>query len=219
MSEAQRSESRPRELLVAAPLAVEAIAVRRGAPGVRVVRTGMGPRRSMLAAARIEREVADVIAVAGVCGALDPRFEPGDLVVASALVGPDGTRVELASESLAAALSRAGLRTHVGAIAGTARLSEGHPRAELARRTGACAVDMESFWLAPAAAGRPFVVLRAVSDGPRHEFWRPAIITQGIAALRSLRRAAPILVAWAADTSVLPAPIPSAASALRHAQA
>jgi 4-hydroxy-3-methylbut-2-enyl diphosphate reductase len=214
VSEAQRFG-----LLVAAPLGVEAIAVRSGAPGVRVVRTGMGPRRAARAAARIEREAAEVIAVAGVCGALDPGFEPGDLVVASALIGPDGARIELSSAGLAAALERAGLRAHSGAIACVARLSEGRPRAELARRTGACAVDMESIWLAPAAAGRPFVVLRAVSDGPRHEFWRPAIVTQGIAALRSLRRAAPILVAWAADVPVIPAPIPSAAPALRHAQA
>jgi hypothetical protein len=44
-------------------------------------------------------------------------------------------------------------------------------------------------------------VLRAVSDGPRHELWRPAIVTQGIAALRSLRAAAPVLAAWAAEVS------------------
>jgi 4-hydroxy-3-methylbut-2-enyl diphosphate reductase len=69
---------------------------------------------------------------------------------------------------------------------------------------------MESFWLARAAAGRPFAVLRAVSDGPRHEFWRPAIVTQGIAALRSLRRAAPSLAAWAREAlagSVPPTPL------------
>jgi len=214
VSEAQRFG-----LLVAAPLAVEAFALRGGAPGMRVVRTGMGPRRAAGAAERIGREPADVIAVAGVCGALDPSFEPGDLVVASTLIGPDGTRIGLPSAGLAAALARAGLRTHVGAIAGTARLADSQTRAELARRTGACAVDMESFWLAPAAAGRPFVVLRAVSDGPRHEFWRPAIVTQGIAALRSLRKAAPILVAWAAEVSAMPAPIPSSARVLRHAQA
>jgi 4-hydroxy-3-methylbut-2-enyl diphosphate reductase len=206
-------------LLIAAPLAVEAMAVRSGAPGVRVVRTGMGPRRAARAAARIEREPADVIAVAGVCGALDPSFEPGDLVVASTLIGPDRARIELSSAGLAAALERAGLRVHSGAIACVARLSDGQPRAELARRTGACAVDMESIWLAPAAAGRPFVVLRAVSDGPRHAFWRPAIVTQGLAALRSLRKAAPVLAAWAAEVSLSPAPIPSPAPALRQAQA
>ena len=219
MSDTQRSEARGSGLVVAAPLAVEAIALRRGAPGVRVVRTGMGPRRAARAALRLAAKPADAIAVAGVCGALDPAFEPGDLVVASALIGPGGARFELAGAALVAALRRAGLRVHAGAIACVARLAEGQPRAELARRTGACAVDMESFWLAPAAAGRPFAVLRAVSDGPRHEFWRPAIVTQGIAALRSLRRAAPVLVAWAAEVSEVPASIPSSAPLLRRAQA
>ncbi len=217
MSDAQRFG-----LLIAAPLAVEALALRSGAPGARVVRTGMGPRRAARAAARIEREPANVVVVAGVCGALDPSFEPGDLVVASALLGPDGTQIEVACAGLVAALAAAGLRVHGGAIACVARLADGQPRADLARRTGACAVDMESFWLASSAAGRPFAVLRAVSDGPRHEFWRSAIVTQGIAALRSLRRAAPILVAWAAEVgaaSTLSAPLPIAASALRHAQA
>ncbi len=183
--------------------------MRGAAPGVRVVRAGMGPRRAQRTAQRLAREAADAFAVAGVCGALDAHFEPGDLVVASALIDPSGARVAVESAALAAALARAGLRVHVGAIACVARLADGKPRAELARRTGACAVDMESFWLAPAAAGRPFAVLRAVSDGPRHELWRPAIVTQGVAALRSLRAAAPVLAAWAAESSAAPASDPS----------
>jgi len=199
----------PTRLLVAAPLAIEAFAPRAAGPGVRVVRAGMGPRRAQRAAQRLAHEPAAAFAVAGVCGALDARFEPGDLVVASALVDPDGARLEVPGEALAGALARAGLRVHVGAIACVARRADGQPRAELARRTGACAVDMESFWLARAAAGRPFAVLRAVSDGPRHEFWRPALVTQGIAALRSLRAAAPVLASWAGEVSATPATHPS----------
>ena len=195
-------------LLVAAPLAVEAFALRSAGAGVRVVRTGMGPRRSERAAQRLAREPADAVAVAGVCGALDEAFEPGDLVVASALVGPDGARIALEGAGLVAALTRAGLCVHLGAIASVARLADGRNRGELARRTGACAVDMESFWLAGSAAARPFAVLRAVSDGPRHEFWRPAIVTQGIAALRSLREAAPVLAAWAAEACAASASLP-----------
>jgi len=41
-------------------------------------------------------------------------------------------------------------------------------------------------------------VLRAVTDGPCHELWRPGIVPRGIKALRRLRAAAPVLVAWAA---------------------
>ena len=185
-------------LLVAAPLAIEAYAVRAAVSGLRVVRTGMGPRRSESAAARLATEPAGAFAVAGVCGSLLDYCEPGDLIVASALLGPAGERIEVEASALVSALASAGLPVHEGVIASIARLADGCPRAELAR-TGACAVDMESFWLARAAAGRPFAVLRVVTDGPRHELWRPGIVPRGIKALRRLRAAAPVLVAWAAS--------------------
>jgi 4-hydroxy-3-methylbut-2-enyl diphosphate reductase len=35
--------------------------------------------------------------------------------------------------------------------------------------SGAIAVDMESAWVAEAARGRPFAVLRVLSDTPEHE--------------------------------------------------
>ena len=184
-------------LLVAAPLAIEAFAVRAGVPGLRVVRTGMGPHRSERAAARLATEPAGAFAVAGVCGALRDDREPGDLIVASALLGPAGERIDLEASGLVNALASAGLPVREGVIASVARLADGRRRSELAR-TGACAVDMESFWLARAAAGRPFAVLRVVTDGPRHELWRPGIVPRGIKALRRLRAAAPVLVAWAA---------------------
>jgi 4-hydroxy-3-methylbut-2-enyl diphosphate reductase len=58
---------------------------------------------------------------------------------------------------------------------------------------------MESAWLAPAAAGRPFAVLRVVLDTPARELHRPfATAAGGLAAWRSLRRAAPALALWAA---------------------
>jgi 4-hydroxy-3-methylbut-2-enyl diphosphate reductase len=56
-------------------LAVEAFALRGAGPGVRVVRTGLGPQRSARAAQRLAREVADAVSVAGVCGALELAFE------------------------------------------------------------------------------------------------------------------------------------------------
>jgi 4-hydroxy-3-methylbut-2-en-1-yl diphosphate reductase len=69
-------------------------------------------------------------------------------------------------------------------------------RAELAA-SGAILADMETAPLAAAAAaaGRPFVVVRAVSDGPD----RPVtgIVSGGLAALRALRAAAPVVERWA----------------------
>ncbi|RIK91723.1 MAG: hypothetical protein DCC71_24860, partial [Proteobacteria bacterium] len=66
------------------------------------------------------------------------------------------------------------------------------------RAAGARAVDMESAWLADGAGGRPLAVLRVVSDGPGHELLRPAVVVNGLVALRRLRDAAPALADWAA---------------------
>ena len=63
---------------------------------------------------------------------------------------------------------------------------------------GVLAVDMESAWLAPAATGRPFAVLRVVLDTPAREIYRPlATLAGGLTAWRALRRAAPALALWA----------------------
>ena len=57
---------------------------------------------------------------------------------------------------------------------------------------------MESAWLAAAAAGRPFAVLRVVVDTPSRSLWRPlATLVGGLKAMRVLRRAAPALCRWA----------------------
>ena len=63
---------------------------------------------------------------------------------------------------------------------------------------GAIAVDMESAPLLDAAAGRPAVVLRAISDTPQRPLLSPWTVPGGIAALRSLRLAGPALARWAA---------------------
>jgi len=186
------------EPIFAAPLAVEAWAVRGGAPGTRVVRIGMGPEKATRAAARLLASDARAIAIAGVCGAVDPALVPGDVIVADALLGPDRERIALDAAPLVAALARRGITARTGAIAGAAKLFGGPSRASLAER-GACAVDMESFWVAAVAARAPFAVLRVVSDGPGHELLRPAILWNGWRALRRLRAAAPALVDWAAE--------------------
>jgi 4-hydroxy-3-methylbut-2-enyl diphosphate reductase len=197
-------------LWIAAALRVEALAVHGAVPGARVVRTGMGPRRAIPAAARLRAAPAAALAVAGVCGALDRRYAPGDVLVASALHGPDGERIPLAPDRLLAALAALGIDAEPAAIAGVPTLAAGGRRAELLA-SGAVAVDMESFWLSAGAAGRPFAVLRVVLDGPVRELWRPDLPLRLVAVLRRLRAAAPALGAWAADVAgVAPAPDPLA---------
>lgn len=184
-------------LLVAAPLRVEALALRRGAAHLRVVRTGMGAARARRAAPMLARDAARALAIAGVCGALDASLVPGDVFVADALLAPDGSLVRsLDAAPLRDALARRGIAAQVGALIGVERLVRGFDRAAL-RGFGARAVDMESVWLAAGAGERPLAVLRVVSDGPGHELWSPGIVRNGLAALRALRGATPALADWA----------------------
>jgi 4-hydroxy-3-methylbut-2-enyl diphosphate reductase len=60
---------------------------------------------------------------------------------------------------------------------------------------------MESAWLADAAAGRPFAVLRVVADAAGRHLADPRLALEGARALLSLRRAAPALAEWAAAIS------------------
>ncbi len=186
-------------LVVLAPLRIEAAALRAGLPGAIVVRTGMGPRRASETARAAAANDAGAIAVAGVCGALAPDLRPGDVVVATEVRHADGTvAARCSSGPLAAALRRAGIPARLGPIVSMDHLVRSGERAALAA-TGALAVDMESAWLAEAAAGRPFAVLRVVADTPDRELIRPiSTVVCGLAALRVLRRAAPALASWAA---------------------
>ncbi|HEX3788302.1 MAG TPA: 4-hydroxy-3-methylbut-2-enyl diphosphate reductase [Pseudonocardiaceae bacterium] len=184
-------------LVVAAPLSVEAFAVRRGLPGDLVLRTGMGPTRSARAFPRLAARRPAALAVAGVAGALTDQLSPGDLVVATEIRWAGGTLPCPSAPLLAAALRRLGLTVHTGPIAGVDHVVHGAERAELAAG-GALAVDMESAALAPAAGDAPFAVVRAIVDTPSRPLVRPATVTGGLAALSVLGRIGPALLAWAA---------------------
>jgi 4-hydroxy-3-methylbut-2-en-1-yl diphosphate reductase len=191
----------PAGLLILTPLGVEAAAVRRGAPGARVVRAGMGRRRARRTAQLLAGESPRAIAVAGLCGALDPALRPGDVVVARELRDPDGRAIHCSGGAAVAAVARArGLRVHEGTIATCARPVTGAHRERLRAATGALAVDMESAWLADAAPeGVPLAVVRVVVDTPVRELRRPiATVAGGLRALRALRRAAAALADWGA---------------------
>src|SRR4051812_40660617 len=115
----------------------------------RVLRTGMGPARARIAAARGLAIEAHGVAIAGLCGGVEPSLRPGDVVCASELRREDGSSVEVAgSAELADVVRRHGLRAHVGPIVSTERILT---PAERSRLDGALAVDMESAWLAGAA--------------------------------------------------------------------
>jgi 4-hydroxy-3-methylbut-2-en-1-yl diphosphate reductase len=198
-------------LLVLTPLRLEARAARTGAPGARVVRTGMGPRSARRAAdapdapptfhagdapSTLRTGDGAAVAILGFAGGLRGDLAPGDLVVATEVRGPHGATPVPGAELIAGMLRRRGLRVHAGPVASRARLVTGAARARLAA-DGALAVDMESAWLAPAAAGRPLAVVRAIVDTPGRELRRPLATVAGArAAYRALRETAAGLAEW-----------------------
>ncbi len=187
------------DLLLLGPMRIETLALRAGAPGARVLRTGIGPRRSSRAAAALASVPGSGVAVAGFGGALSDRLQPGDLVVANEIRARNGDPVAHCPGApvIAGMLARRGVRAHVGPVISSARPVTGDRRAALAEQ-GALVADMESAWLAPAAAGRPLVVLRAVIDTPSRELSNPFALAGALApAWRALRSGASVLAEWA----------------------
>jgi 4-hydroxy-3-methylbut-2-enyl diphosphate reductase len=196
---------------IVAPLRVEALAV----GGTRI---GLRARRPL---------PPGPLLLAGVGGAVLPALAPGDLVVADRVLLPPPTvavpagpanpaadsaadtdaragvtEVLLAgAEELARVLRIAGLTVHVGPVGGADAIVTGAARAEWAAR-GALAVDMESGALA--RTGRLGAVVRAIVDTPVHPLVSFGTLPRGTAALRTLRRAAPVLSAWAAGRGASP---------------
>jgi 4-hydroxy-3-methylbut-2-en-1-yl diphosphate reductase len=210
-------------LLVYAPLRFEANAVRRGLaqPTSHVQRTGMGAARSRKSAAQSKPGPFSAMVVMGTAASLVDDLSPGDLIVASE-VSDGETTVELpGADLLAAELRRAGLNARAGKIRTVSKLVKQADRARLAA-DGYLAADMESVpivaavkglvppapesgesaalgevdavALAAAARSRPVAVIRAVSDAGIG----PGMVAGGMAALRSLRAAAPVAERWAA---------------------
>jgi 4-hydroxy-3-methylbut-2-enyl diphosphate reductase len=163
---------------------------------VRVRKTGIGPRRSHLAASSLREEALSALLILGFGGGLDPGSVPGEVVVAEELHGPDGTRVGCpGADALARELAAGGLRARRGAVASARRPVVGQARARL-RERGAIAVDMESVWLARGAGPRPLGVARVLLDTPGRELWRPWLtLTGSLRASAVLRRAATVLSA------------------------
>jgi 4-hydroxy-3-methylbut-2-enyl diphosphate reductase len=180
---------------------MEARAVRaRAHPEVDVRRTGIGRRRSERVASgpQVGPHAAGV-AIAGIAGGLTPAAQPGDVVVASELLHADGRPVRPlpGAPLVAAALRRDGLTVHIGPVVSSERPVTGSARHELAHRSGALAVDMESAWLAAAAGELPLAVVRTVADTGSHPIVHPETLRHTRRALASLRAVTPALERWA----------------------
>jgi 4-hydroxy-3-methylbut-2-enyl diphosphate reductase len=190
-------------LLALVPLRVEAAALGTH-PDWRILRSGMGPRRARIAAARGLAVESPAVAIVGLCAGAAPRLSAGDVVCATELRRAGAAPIEVpGAERLAVAVRRRGLRAHAGPILSVERIA-GPADRRAARDDGVVAVDMESAWLADAADGRPLAVLRVVVDTADRRLADPRTAAAGIRALRNLRRAAGALPEWAAAANPQP---------------
>lgn len=109
----------------------------------------------------------------GLAGGLDPALPAGSLVIASAVVGPDGTAHPVDPAWRNRLASRLGERwgerwlIAAGPIAGSvAAVGDPREKRALLVRAGAVAVDMESLAVAEVARAHalPLLVVRAIAD-------------------------------------------------------
>jgi len=149
-----------------------------------LIQAGVGAR----AAARVGKELASrenpaaLVVSTGFCGGLSDALKVGDIVAAHNIVGIDAgglpapqnlVRAKMLVENqIAGALDAAKLRWECGSIVCSREpILKSEDKRALHVKSGAIAVDMESFALAESvdAAGTAVVVLRAVSDSVEDE--------------------------------------------------
>jgi adenosylhomocysteine nucleosidase len=111
----------------------------------------------------------DLVVSWGVCGGLDPRLRPGDLILGSDVVSSEGGvgADEAIASSLARRLTDAGTELTVERVAAVSSpVPTARAKADLRIAVGAAAVDMESLIAGRFADERrtPFAILRAVAD-------------------------------------------------------
>jgi len=137
-----------------------------------LVQTGMGQERAAAAVAAL-REMGpfNLFLSTGCAGALAPELGPGDLAVATTVIGtPSGERFETDATTRArvrTAAERVAVRTTVGPLlcSGTV-LGTAVAKQTAAAETGAVAVEMEGAAIGAGAQqmGVPFAAVRAILD-------------------------------------------------------
>jgi adenosylhomocysteine nucleosidase len=134
--------------------------------------SGIGPTAARGAALRLLEAGATSLVSWGLAGGLDPDLEAGAVCVPREVIAADGSRLgttrswrESLSSSLPPGRNLEGgpLLTALSALETTAAKDEAR------RRTGACAVDMESSAVAQVADdhGVPFIAVRVIVDTAR----------------------------------------------------
>jgi hopanoid-associated phosphorylase len=137
---------------------------------VRVACSGASAERARSEAARLIAEGVAAVVSFGLAGGLAPELNRGDLLLPE-IIRDTGLAVwsvdPIWRERVRACLAGGGLEVRSGALVGSERIvARASEKRALFEATGAEAVDMESHEVAAvaAAAGIPFLVLRALAD-------------------------------------------------------
>lgn len=133
--------------------------------------------RVVIGTGGLEHALADrppLVISFGLCGGLDPAFPVGALLAGTGVTGPEG--VLSADLGWTAVIEATGARPALFAGVSEIVASVADKSARRAQ-AGAGAADLESLAVAQAAkaAGTPFVILRAVSDGANDTLPRAAV--------------------------------------------
>src|SRR5690348_11066934 len=136
-------------------LPIEAAILRmraRGSVAPELIATaGASAARAQALAEDLVRRGATALLSFGIAGGLDPDLKPGALVLATEVVGADGSRINT-SESLRARLCTR-LKVRQGPLAGSDTMIPAvDEKARWRAQTGAVAIDMESQGVARVAA-------------------------------------------------------------------
>ena len=132
--------------------------------------SGADPTRARREAERLVREGAEALLSFGLAGGLIPGLSSGEAVFSNRVILPDGSERAASTvwrENLIGSTAGSDLSYRVGPVLGSERIiTDTEQKRALGKETGALVVDMESHAVAEAAAaaGLPFMAIRAVSD-------------------------------------------------------
>ncbi len=131
--------------------------------------SGIGPERAYLAAKALLDNGATALLSWGSAGGLDPRLAAGSLVLPKEVIGADHSayQTDAAWHVRLCIRLKGHIDFHTGPLSESpVVLATWTEKADLFRRSGAIAVDMESAAVARAAqeAPVPFLVVRAIAD-------------------------------------------------------
>jgi adenosylhomocysteine nucleosidase len=168
------TSGQPPRLAVITALKEELSSIKSAIDSVNVllIRGGVGSRSAASAAESAIAAHPRTIVSSGFCGGLLPGPQVGHVVVATRVLdgSGEGTPIDCDKAGVKQWLNlieKAGVPCHSGDLTSvSAAVTSVAAKAELARRSGAIAVDMESYAIASLAqkAGIPFLLLRSISD-------------------------------------------------------